>query len=33
MQSPAATRENDQTQAATEYRAKPAQKYAFCALN
>ena len=33
LHSPAATRENDRTLAATEYRAKPAQKYAFCALN
>ena len=33
LQSPAATRENDRTPAATEYRAKPAQKYAFCTLN
>ena len=33
LQSQAATRENDRTLAATEYRAKPAQKYAFCALN
>ena len=33
LQSPAATRENDRTLAATEYQAKPAQKYAFCALN
>ena len=31
LQSPAATRENDRTLAATEYQAKPAQKYAFCA--
>ena len=33
LQSPAATRENDRTLAATEYRAKPAQKYTFCGLN
>ena len=33
LQSPAATRENDRTLAATEYRAKPAQKYASCVLN
>ena len=33
LQSLAATRENDRTLAATENRAKPAQKYAFCALN
>ena len=29
----AATRENDRTLAATEYRAEPAQKYSFCAFN